>query len=122
MADREQVEKFLLMEPPAMIPTLSPVQDLKLDFSYKDLHNCLTCIELNLRHRDLPQNCALFRGQGCSPWCQSHRPPGGVKCDPTLGGGGLTNLGPSNVAIVLAQASNICQTNDTPKVPGSRHK
>ena len=32
MADREQVEKFLLMEPPAMIPTLSPVQDLKSDF------------------------------------------------------------------------------------------
>ena len=77
MADKEQVEKFLLMEPPAMIPTLSPVQDLKLD-SYKDFCNCFTCIELNLHHRDLPQNCALFREQGCSPWCQSHHPPGGT--------------------------------------------
>ena len=28
MAEREQVEKFLLIDPPAMIPTLSPVQDL----------------------------------------------------------------------------------------------
>ena len=83
MADSEHVEKFLLMEPPAMIPTLSPVQDLRLDFSYKYLHHCFTCIELNLHHRDQLQNCARFHGQGCSPWCQSHRPPGGMICDPT---------------------------------------
>ena len=30
MADKEQVEKFLLIEPPAMIPTLSPVHDLQM--------------------------------------------------------------------------------------------
>ena len=67
MADREQVEKFLLMEPPAMIPTFLPVQDLNLDF-FKDflIHNCFTCIELSLRHRDLPQNCVQFHGQKCS--------------------------------------------------------
>ena len=41
MADREQVEKFLLMEPPAMIPTLSPVQDLKIGFLQPTFHNCL---------------------------------------------------------------------------------
>ena len=84
MADREQVEKFLLMEPPAMIPTFLPVQDLKLDF-FQDFHDCLTCIELSLRHRDLPQNCALFHGQVCSPWYQSHHPPGGKTCDQTVG-------------------------------------
>ena len=77
MADKEQVEKFLLMEPPAMIPTFLPVQDLNLG-SYKDFRNCFTCIELNLHHRDRPQNCALFREQGCSPWCQGHHPPGGT--------------------------------------------
>ena len=38
MADKEQVEKFLLMEPPAMIPTFLPVQDLNLG-SYKDFRN-----------------------------------------------------------------------------------
>ena len=76
MADKEQVEKFLLMEPPAMIPTFLPVQDLNLG-SYNDFRNWFTCIELNLHHRDRPQNCALFRGQGCSPWCQGHHPPGG---------------------------------------------
>ena len=85
MADREQVEKFLLMEPPAMIPTFLPVQDLNLDF-FKDfpIHNCFTCIELSLRHRGPPQNCALFRGRVCSPWYQSHHPPSGMKFDQTV--------------------------------------
>ena len=77
IADKEQVEKFLLIEPPAMIPTLSPVHDLQMliyrNFIRKNIFQ--TYIELNLHHHGLPQSCVLSRGRECSPLCQCQHQP-----------------------------------------------